>query len=318
MASVFEGLIQNIPAIFYRCNHDENWTTYFINNAIEGLTGYPASDFIGNKVRTYSSIIHPDDTLKVAAAIHASLENNSPWEIEYRLLTKANEIKWVAETGVGIFSAQQQLQYLDGFIQDITERKKMEIALKASEQQIRDMAFTDSVTGLANRNLFTDRLDQLTLQTKRYHVEFSLLFIDLDKFKHVNDTYGHLVGDQLLSMAAERISSSFRESDVVARFGGDEFLVIVKSTPGIEKITRITEKLLTKLAAPYYVDNLEIRVTGSIGITLCPKHGISSTQLIQNADKAMYQAKEAGKNCYAIFDSDDELRMASVASPCEN
>ena len=93
MASVFEGLIQNIPAVFYRCNHDENWTTYFINNAIEGLTGYPASDFIGNEIRTYSSIIHPDDTLKVAAAIRASLENNSPWEIEYRLLTKANESK---------------------------------------------------------------------------------------------------------------------------------------------------------------------------------------------------------------------------------
>jgi len=304
MASVFEGLIQNIPAIFYRCNHDENWTTYFINNAIEGLTGYPASDFIGNKIRTYSSIIHPDDTLKVAVAIHASLENNSPWEIEYRLLTKANEIKWVAETGVGIFSAQQQLQYLDGFIQDITERKKMEIALKASEQQIRDMAFTDSVTGLANRNLFTDRLDQLTLQTKRYHVEFSLLFIDLDKFKHVNDTYGHLVGDQLLSMAAERISSSFRESDVVARFGGDEFLVIVKSTPGIEKITRITEKLLTKLAAPYYVDNLELRVTGSIGIATCPKDGTTSHELIKHADSAMYSAKLAGKNRYCVYGSE--------------
>ena len=301
MASVFEGLIQNIPAIFYRCNHDKNWTMHFINNAIEGLTGYPASDFVDNKVRGFSSIIHPDDTRKVEAAIRTALTKNSAWEIEYRLLTKANEIKWVAETGVGIFSAQQQLQYLDGFIQDITERKKMELSLWASEQQIRDMAFTDSVTGLANRNLFTDRLDQLMLQTKRYHLEFSLLFIDLDKFKHVNDTHGHLVGDQLLSMAAERISTSFRESDVVARFGGDEFLVIVKSTPGIEKIARIAEKLLTKLAAPYYVDNLELRVTGSIGIATCPRDSSTSLGLIKHADSAMYSAKLAGRNRYCVY-----------------
>jgi len=301
MASVFEGLIQNIPAIFYRCACDKNWTTHFMNNAIEDLTGYPASDFIANKVRTFTSIIHSDDSRKISFSILNAISNEQRWEIEYRLITTAGEIKWVAETGVGIYSEAGKLEYLDGFIQDISERKKMELALKTSEQQIRDMAFTDSVTGLANRNLFTDRLDQLILSCERYHTEFALLFIDLDKFKSVNDSHGHLVGDKLLSMAGERISTSFRESDVVARFGGDEFLVIVKNISDVENIDSIAEKLLEKISQSYYVNNLEIVITASIGITTCPLDGRSSNQLIQHADKAMYKAKMAGKNRFCIY-----------------
>jgi len=306
MASVFEGLIQNIPAIFYRCACDKSWTTHFMNNAIEDLTGYPASDFIENKVRTFTSIIHSDDSRKVSFSILNAISNEQRWEIEYRLITTAGEIKWVAETGVGIYSEAGKLEYLDGFIQDISERKKMELALKTSEQQIRDMAFTDSVTGLANRNLFTDRLDQLILSCERYHTEFALLFIDLDKFKSVNDSHGHLVGDKLLSMAGERISTSFRESDVVARFGGDEFLVIVKNISDVENIDSIAEKLLEKISQSYYVNNLEIVITASIGITTCPLDGRSSNQLIQHADKAMYKAKMAGKNRFCIYHTDQK------------
>jgi len=272
-----------------------------MNNAIEDLTGYPASDFIENKVRTFTSIIHSDDSRKVSFSILNAISNEQRWEIEYRLITTTGEIKWVAETGVGIYSESGKLEYLDGFIQDISERKKMELALKASEQQIRDMAFTDSVTGLANRNLFTDRLDQLILSCERYHTEFALLFIDLDKFKSVNDSHGHLVGDKLLAMAGERISTAFRESDVVARFGGDEFLVIVKNTSDVENIDGIAEKLLEKISKSYYVNNLELVITASIGITTCPLDGRSSSQLIQHADKAMYDAKMAGKNRFSIY-----------------
>ena len=312
MRSFFEGLIQNIPAIFFRCKCDKSWTIHFINNAIESLTGYPADDFVANKARTFVSIVHSDDVEKLESAIFKGIDENKPWSVEYRIITSDNKEKWVAETGIAIFSQAGELEYLDGFIQDISDRKSIELALRASEKQIRDMAFTDCVTGLANRNLFTDRLDQFILESKRYHNEFALLFIDLDKFKDVNDTHGHLVGDKLLSMAAERISTSFRESDVVARFGGDEFLVIVKNTTDNQEISFVADNLLAKLAAPYYVDNMELRVTGSIGITLCPKDSVNSTQLIQNADKAMYQAKEAGKNCYAIFNNDDELMVAPV------
>jgi len=318
MSTFFEGLIQNIPAIFFRCECDKDWTIHFINDAIENLSGHPADDFIANKVRSFASIVHAEDIEVLESAIAKGIDENKPWSVEYRIITSDDKEKWVTETGIAIFSQAGELEYLDGFIQDISERKNMEIALRATEKKIRDMAFTDSVTGLANRNLFTDRLDQSILESKRYHNEFALLFIDLDKFKDVNDNYGHLVGDKLLAMAAERISTSFRESDVVARFGGDEFLVIVKNTTDSQEVSFIASNLLAKLAVPFYVDNQEIRVTGSIGITLCPKHGISSTQLIQNADKAMYQAKEAGKNCFAIFNNEDELRMASVASPCEN
>lgn len=300
MVTVFEGLIQNIPAIFYRCDYDESWTTFFMNNAIEDIAGYPASDFIGNKVRTFTSIIHPDDRQKVQQAIYSAVASGNRWEIEYRLVSNIGDVKWVAETGVGIFNEDRNLNYLDGFIQDISERKKMEFALRASEQQIRDMAFTDSVTGLANRNLFSDRLDQMILDSKRYDKAFALLFIDLDRFKAINDTHGHLVGDKILSMAGERISTTFRESDVIARFGGDEFLVIMKNTLGITDIEVMCSRLLEKLATPYYVDSLELVITGSIGVAVCPNDSQTSTELIQLADKAMYTAKLAGKNRYCL------------------
>jgi len=221
------------------------------------------------------------------------------------LITQKNEEKWVSEMGVAIYSPSGELEYLDGFIQDITERKKMELALRASEKEIRDMAFTDTVTGLANRNLFTDQLDQIILDANRYKHEFALLFIDLDGFKNVNDSYGHLVGDKLLSMAGERISTSFRDSDVVARFGGDEFLIIIKNTTDIESIETISNKLLIKLANHYYVDDLELSVTGSIGIAIFPRHATHSTKLIKRADKAMYQAKDAGRNRFVVY-SDNE------------
>ena len=311
MPSVFEGLIQNIPAIFYRCACDESWTTHFMNHAIEDITGYPVSDFINNNVRSYTSIFHPDDVKKVSSTILNAISNETRWEIEYRLVTSTDQIKWVAETGVGIFSQDGQLEYLDGFIQDITSRKNMELALKASEQQIRDMAFTDSVTGLANRNLFTDRLDQLILSGERYQSEFALLFIDLDKFKEVNDTHGHLVGDKLLCLVGERISTSFRDSDVVARFGGDEFLVIVKNVGDIANIEQIAEALLKKLSLPYYVNNLELTITGSIGIVTCPSGGDTSNQLIQHADKAMYEAKMAGKNRYRVYRVEHTVEISS-------
>jgi len=306
MASVFEGLIQNIPAIFYRCACDENWTMRFINNAVKDITGFPASDFINNAVRPFSCVIHPEDQEKVSATILDAVAEKRRWELEFRFATASGETKWVAEIGVAIFSPDDQLEYLDGFIQDITERKKMELALRASEQQIRDMAFTDSVTGLANRNLFTDRLEQLILSCERYHTVFALLFIDLDKFKPINDEHGHLVGDKLLSMAGERISSAFRQSDVIARFGGDEFLVIVKNTDDVKNIETIAEKLLKKVAQTYYINNLELTITASIGITTCPLNGRTSAQLIQHADRAMYNAKQVGKNRFSIYRPDAE------------
>jgi diguanylate cyclase (GGDEF)-like protein/PAS domain S-box-containing protein len=318
MSFLFEGLVQNIPAIFYRCKCDTQWTMLFINTNVEKLTDYPASDFLNNSTRTYRSIIHPQDTRKVERAVQIAMQAHEPWTIEYRLLTRDNKEKWVIEMGIAIYDDMGDLEFLDGFIQDITKRKEMELALIASEKQIRNMAFTDSVTGLTNRNLFTDRLDQMILDSKRYHHEFALLFIDLDGFKKINDTYGHLVGDKLLAMAGERISASFRDSDVVARFGGDEFLIIVKNTSDVRAIESIAAKLLHKLAEPYYVDDLKFSVTASFGIAIHPQHATTSTKLIQRADKAMYKAKDAGRNCFVICNEKTQAGMGGNTSNTKN
>lgn len=309
MSCIFEGLIQNIPAIFYRSKYDAQWTMLYINAAIEDLTGYLASDFIHNRSRSYNSIIHPNDKKRVRNDIQKAVNSGNSWMTEYRLVTADNKERWVIEMGIAVYNDEGIIEYLDGFIQDVSERKTMELSLVASEQQVRDMAFTDCVTGLANRNLFTDRLDQLILDSSHYSRQFALLFIDLDGFKKVNDTYGHQVGDKLLAMSGERITESFRDSDVVARFGGDEFLVIMKNTSEEKAVSQVCNKLLKKLAAPHFIDDLELAVTASIGVANYPQHATLGTQLIRLADKAMYEAKKAGRNGFVFYC--DELPEAS-------
>jgi len=138
MTSLFEGLIQNIPAIFYRCACDENWTMHFLNEAILKLSGYPASDFIENSVRTYTSIIHPDDVAYVDVSANAAVKQHEAWSLEYRIINRSGEIKWVSEIGMGTYSAAGEVEFLDGFIVDITERKKLKDDVEKTRESLTD------------------------------------------------------------------------------------------------------------------------------------------------------------------------------------
>ena len=136
MASVFESLIANIPAVFYRCKCDSHWTIIYINEAIHDLAGHPSSDYILNKNRSFSSIVHPEDVNYLQSSIHHALNQQNPWKTEYRIITKTGSSKWVSETGVGIFSATNELQYLEGFILDVSDRKKQDAERKEAAAQI--------------------------------------------------------------------------------------------------------------------------------------------------------------------------------------
>ena len=179
-------------------------------------------------------------------------------------------------------------------IEDITERKKY-------EEKIQQMAFYDSLTGLPNRKLFSDRLGIVLAQAKRNKKKVGIVMLDLDNFKDVNDTLGHDVGDTLLKAVAERLSGTLRKSDTVARFGGDEFVLIFPDMEVIEEAIQVVQKIIDRFHKPFLIDTHQLVVTTSIGIAVYPKDGMDEEILMKNADIAMYQAKQAGRARYQLY-----------------
>jgi diguanylate cyclase (GGDEF)-like protein/PAS domain S-box-containing protein len=175
-------------------------------------------------------------------------------------------------------------------------RERIEI-----ERQVREMAHYDSVTGLPNRNLLRDRMEQALLQGQRSGESVAVMFLDLDRFKNINDTLGHLVGDALLRQVAVRLSMTLRTSDTLARLGGDEFVLILPGLAATHRVEVIAEKLVSALQAPLVVQEHALHITTSIGICIYPQDGLDTDVLLQNADTAMYQAKAAGRNTYRFF-----------------
>ena len=159
------------------------------------------------------------------------------------------------------------------------------------------MALYDALTGLPNRELFQDRVQRSLLRAKREQNHFALMYMDLDKFKEANDTYGHAAGDYLLKEVAGRITDCVRETDTVVRFGGDEFVVLLETVENRLGALGVAEKIRLALAEPYEWQEHEIELSVSIGIALFPEQGEDITQLLAAADEAMYKAKKRGKNC---------------------
>lgn len=179
-------------------------------------------------------------------------------------------------------------------IEDITERKKY-------EEKIQQMAFHDSLTGLPNRKLFSDRLGIVLAQARRNKKKVGIVMLDLDNFKDVNDTLGHDVGDTLLKAVAERLSVILRKSDTVARFGGDEFVLIFPDMEVIEEAIQVVQKIIDRFHKPFLIDTHQLVVTTSIGIAVYPNDGMDEEILMKNADIAMYQAKQAGRARYQLY-----------------
>jgi len=179
-------------------------------------------------------------------------------------------------------------------IEDITERKQ-------SEEKIQQMVHHDSLTGLPNRKLFSDRLGIALIQAQRNQKEVGIAMLDLDHFKGVNDTLGHDVGDLLLKATAERLRAELRKGDTVARFGGDEFVLILPDLKGMEDVIQVAQKIVDSFHKPFLIDTHQLIVTTSIGIAFYPHDGTDESILLKNADIAMYQAKQAGRARYQPY-----------------
>ena len=297
----FRTLVENVPGAAYQCELDVDWTMRYVGEAIEDITGYPASDFINNAVRSFASLILQDQGLldeKMITAIQAA----KPWEIEYEIRCADGKIRWIYEKGQALTDNDGNVESLAGFIYDITEAKE-------HQKQLEQIAHYDTLTNLPNRALLADRLEQAILLSQRRNQSLAIAYLDLDGFKEINDQYGHNVGDQLLIELGQRMKASLRDSDTFARIGGDEFVALMADLALSTDCEPLLERLLKAASDPIKIGDFEVKVSASIGVTRYPQDGSEADQLMRHADQAMYLAKLAGKNGYHLFDIAQDIAV---------
>jgi diguanylate cyclase (GGDEF)-like protein/PAS domain S-box-containing protein len=296
----------------------EQWVMCAVGPEIESIVGYPASDFIDHARRTYGSIVHPEDYDRMVALFKDALERRAPYAIEYRVIHADGSTRWVQGHGRGAFDEAGRVTRIDGLFFDVTERR-------LSEERLAHLALHDPLTDLPNRALFQEHLTVAIANSRRSGGGGAVLFIDLDDFKLVNDSFGHAVGDELLVLVARRLRESCRAGDVVARQGGDEFLVLVQGAADSEPeaaAQAVAANLRIALAKPFALASTDLYITPSIGASLFPADGDTAGTLLKRADIAMYAAKDAGRDGYRLYqppkrDSSVELAIASQLRQAE-
>ncbi|SJZ50407.1 PAS domain S-box-containing protein/diguanylate cyclase (GGDEF) domain-containing protein/hemerythrin-like metal-binding domain protein [Trichlorobacter thiogenes] len=291
-------LLANLPGMAYRCRFDRDWTMEFLSDGCLLLTGYHSDDLVQNKRLAFNDLIVPEYREQLWNSWQKAIQSRQPVRLEYRITTSDNKEKWVLEQGVPIFDSNGQVQALEGIIVDISE-------LKQIEAQIQHLASYDNLTNLPNRALFSDRIDRALLSTQRHSSKLALFFVDLDQFKPINDELGHDVGDWVLQVAAQRMTESVRESDTVARIGGDEFAVLLQSITTWPDARNVAEKIRTALNRPFITPaGVTLTISCSIGVALYPDNGNTQRDLLHAADEAMYRAKKGGRNAVELCQPD--------------
>jgi diguanylate cyclase (GGDEF)-like protein/PAS domain S-box-containing protein len=254
-------------------------------------------DEIGQKPEEWLARVHPDDIEELRVDINSHLNQKTPhFQNEHRILHKDGSYRWVLSRGQAVWDSGGQAARLAGSLTDITERK-------SSEEKLVQDAFYDKLTGLPNRALFIDRLNMSIGRSKRRADNiFAVLFLDLDRFKDVNDSLGHMLGDQLLASVARILEKRLRPTDTVARFGGDEFVILLDDIRRSENATQIADWIKSALDSPIQLGDHEIYITASIGIVLSETGYSRAEDVLRDADIAMYHAKNSGKAHFEIFD----------------
>jgi diguanylate cyclase (GGDEF)-like protein/PAS domain S-box-containing protein len=263
-----------------------------VNQKLCEILGYTREELRG---KSFREISHPDDVL-AQAEMRRKREQGllTSYSIEKRCIRKDGSLVWVNSTITLALGADGAAQRLIAVVEDITGRKEM-------QDRMLHLAHYDSLTQLPNRVLFHDRLKQALGQAQRRQWINAIMFVDLDRFKLVNDTLGHPAGDRLLQLVSERLAQCVRVDDTVSRLGGDEFAVLLSDLAQAQDATLVAQKILDVLAEPFQLDDNEAFVTASIGISIYPGDSTEVDTLINNADIAMYRAKELGRNNYQFY-----------------
>jgi diguanylate cyclase (GGDEF)-like protein/PAS domain S-box-containing protein len=284
----YRTLVHNASDIVFKVD-DTGYLT-FVNPAALRVMGYGEKELIG---KHYATLIRPDrrdEAMKFfGRQFVKKIENTYS---EYPVVVKDGREIWLGQNTQLIFQDGKVVAF-QAMARDITE-------MKQAEETIQQMAYHDSLTGLPNRKLFSDRLGIALAQAQRNQKGVAVTMLDLDNFKDVNDTLGHDVGDLLLKAAAERLSAALRKGDTITRFGGDEFALILPDLKGIEDAIHVAQKIVESFRKPFLIDTHQLIVTISIGIAVYPHDGKDADILLKNADIAMYQVKQTGRDRYQL------------------
>ena len=273
---------------------DSDWNCVYANDKWYEFSGLIHEESQG---ASWINAIHSDDVKNILENLRESLQIGSEFHAELRLVSPLGQIRWMDFNTQVLFDDNGAVQGFLGTFADITERL-------IHQERLRHVAEYDALTGLANRNLFQDRLQQSFYASDRDGQEVIIFFLDLDGFKDVNDSLGHDTGDTLLQQVAERLLNTLRKSDTVARFGGDEFVVLLSNTEKENDVASVATKVIKTLAEPYNIDGQDVYVTASVGIAMGLGVNSSPEQLLKQADAALYLAKAEGKNNFQLFNDD--------------
>ena len=312
----YVSLVEGIPAITYIDPVDENQNSIYVSPQVTELLGISQEEWLTNPY-CWRHHVHPEDEQRAWDEYVEAYRNQESLTHEYRMVHEDGHVVWVSEQAFIVRNEHGEPWLIQGVIFDITERKK-------AEEQVAFLAYHDKLTGLPNRALFEEMLELALARARRHELGVGVLFLDLDNFKLVNDSMGHHAGDRLLVELAERLLGCTRETDLVARQGGDEFLLLlsdldrgtgplVGKDAGLLVAESVAERVRESLREPFVLEGVEFYASGSIGISLFPQDALDAQSLLRNADTAMYESKRSDPGGFVVFSSNDQDPRARLS-----
>ena len=310
-------LVEQIPVVTYIDAVDPGSSTIYMSPQVQDLLGYPADEWMADS-RMWEKVLHPEDRERVLAEHVRTNETGEPFRDEYRLIAKDGRVVWVRDEASLVADEKGRDRFWQGVIVDITERKR-------AEEQVTFLAYHDKLTGLPNRVMFERVLDLALARARRNDQAVAVLYLDLDNFKLVNDSLGHAAGDELLREMGTRLSGAVRATDVVARQGGDEFLVLLADMEkdsreggmsGVSLAQSVASRVHEALKQPFALSGTEFYITTSIGISLFPESAADARALLKQADAAMYRSKQGSPGGSMVYASErtDSLSKISLTT----
>jgi diguanylate cyclase (GGDEF)-like protein/PAS domain S-box-containing protein len=313
------SLVEGIPSITYIDPVDEDQSSIYVSPQVTELLGLSQQEWLDDPY-CWRHHVHPEDEARAWDEYVEAYRNGRSLSHEYRMVHEDGHVVWVSEQAFTIRDEDGEPWLIQGVIFDITGRKN-------AEEQVAFLAYHDKLTGLPNRVLFEEMLEVSIARARRHELGVGVLFLDLDNFKLVNDSLGHHAGDELLVQLAERLRGGTRDTDLVARQGGDEFLLLLsdlergtatdhEADPALVVAASVADRVHEALAEPFTLGETQFYATASVGVSLYPDDAHDAHSLLRNADAAMYQSKKAGPGDWVLYSEsgDDPAQTLSLTT----